>query len=57
MEDLKKVLSEKEYKVICEWLFQGKSIQQIADQEKISRQAVFAKKRRALKKMQNYFAK
>lgn len=57
IEDLKKVLSEKEYEVICEWLFQGKSIQQIANQEKISRQAVFAKKRRALKKMKNYFAK
>ena len=57
IEDLKKVLSKKEYEVIYEWLFQGKNIQQIADQEKISRQAVFAKKRRALKKMKNYFTK
>ena len=47
IEDLQKVLSKKEYEVIYEWLFQGKNIQQIANQEKISRQAVFAKKRRA----------
>ena len=57
IEDLQKVLSKKEYEVIYEWLFQGKNIQQIANQEKISRQAVFAKKRRALKKMKNYFTK
>ena len=57
MEDLKKILSEKEYEVIFEWLFQEKKIQQIADERNISRQAVFAKKRCALKKIKKYFEK
>lgn len=54
-EDLKSILTKREYQVIYAYFMEGKSIQQISHDMEISRQAVSAKKRNAINKIKKIF--
>lgn len=54
-EDMKKILSPKEYTVICEFYIQDKTIEEIAACFGVSRQALNKTKLRALEKLRKAF--
>lgn len=55
LDDLRKVLTDKEYQVMNYYLMEQRSVQEISVLMGISKQAVFAKKKNAISKLQKYF--